>query len=100
VMLFHSTVAINSLGHIWGKRRFKTKDDSRNNAFLALLTLGEGWHNNHHRFPVATRQGFYWWQVDITYYVLKIMSWLGMIHSLTPVPQKILNEGRQTGGVL
>ena len=97
VMLFHSTVAINSLGHIWGNKRFKTKDQSRNNAFLALLTLGEGWHNNHHRFAVSARQGFYWWQIDITYYVLKVMSWFGIIHSLNPVPKHILEEGRQTG---
>ena len=98
VILFHSTVAINSLGHIWGKRRFNTKDQSRNNAFLALLTLGEGWHNNHHRFPVATRQGFYWWQIDITFYLLRIMSWFGIIHSLRCVPKKILDEGRRSGG--
>lgn len=94
VLLFHSTVAINSLGHIWGNKRFKTKDESRNNAFLALLTLGEGWHNNHHRFAVSARQGFYWWQVDITYYVLKLMSWMGIIHSLNPVPARILEEGK------
>ncbi|MFC3681548.1 acyl-CoA desaturase [Bacterioplanoides pacificum] len=94
VMLFHSTVAINSLGHIWGNKRFSTKDQSRNNAFLAILTLGEGWHNNHHRFAVSTRQGFYWWQIDITYYILKLMSWLGIIHSLNPVPAHILAEGR------
>ncbi|WP_419811738.1 acyl-CoA desaturase [Bacterioplanoides sp.] len=94
VLLFHSTVAINSLGHIWGNKRFKTKDESRNNAFLALLTLGEGWHNNHHRFAVSARQGFYWWQADITYYVLKLMSWMGIIHSLNPVPARILEEGK------
>ncbi|WP_233243797.1 acyl-CoA desaturase [Bacterioplanes sanyensis] len=94
VLLFHSTVTINSLGHIWGKRRFNTKDQSRNNAFLALLTLGEGWHNNHHRWAVSARQGFYWWEVDITYYVLKIMSWMGIVYDLNPVPAKILAEGR------
>ena len=94
VLLFHSTVAINSLGHIWGNKRFKTKDESRNNALLAVLTLGEGWHNNHHRFAVSARQGFYWWQIDITYYVLKIMSWVGIVHSLNPVPSRILEEGK------
>jgi len=94
VLLFHSTVTINSLGHIWGKKRFKTKDESRNNAFLALLTLGEGWHNNHHRFAVSARQGFYWWQIDITWMLLKLMSWLKIIHSLNPVPAYILQEGR------
>lgn len=95
VLLFHSTVTINSLGHIWGKKRFATEDDSRNNAFLALLTLGEGWHNNHHRWPASARQGFYWWEVDITYMVLKAMSWLRIIRDLRPVPAHILAEGRQ-----
>ena len=94
VLLFHSTVTINSLGHIWGSRRFQTKDDSRNNAFLALLTLGEGWHNNHHRYATSARQGFYWWEVDISYMILKAMSWVGIIHSLKPVPEHILKEGR------
>lgn len=94
VFLFHAVFTINSLGHVWGKRRFKTKDDSRNNGFLALLTLGEGWHNNHHRFAVSTRQGFYWWEIDISYAILKLMSWMGIVHSLNPVPKRILNEGR------
>lgn len=94
VILFHSTVTINSLGHVWGKRRFNTKDDSRNNAFLALLTLGEGWHNNHHRWAVSTRQGFYWWEIDITYMILKAMSWVGIVRDLNPVPAHVLKEGR------
>lgn len=94
VLLFHSTVTINSLGHIWGKKRFATRDESRNNALLALLTLGEGWHNNHHRFPVSARQGFYWWELDITWLLLKLMSFAGIIHDLNPVPEKILQEGR------
>lgn len=95
VLLFHATVTINSLGHIWGTRRFKTKDDSRNNALLALVTLGEGWHNNHHRYAASARQGFYWWELDITYMVLKAMSWLGIIRNLRPVPAHVLAEGRQ-----
>lgn len=94
VLLFHSTVTINSLGHIWGSRRFNTKDDSRNNPFLALLTIGEGWHNNHHRWPVSARQGFYWWEIDITYLILKGMSWLGIVYDLNPVPVNVLEEGR------
>lgn len=96
VMLFHATVTINSLGHIWGKKRFVTNDESRNNAFLALLTLGEGWHNNHHRWAVSTRQGFYWWEIDITYYILKVMSWLGIVWDLNPVPKHVLEEGRKS----
>ncbi|MDF1762108.1 MAG: acyl-CoA desaturase [Oleibacter sp.] len=95
VVLFHSTVTINSLGHIWGKRRFDTGDDSRNNGFLALLTLGEGWHNNHHRWAVSARQGFYWWEIDISYMILKVMSWMGIVWDLSPVPAKVLEEGRQ-----
>lgn len=98
VLLFHATVTINSLGHVWGNRRFNTRDDSRNNAFLALLTLGEGWHNNHHRFPAATRQGFYWWQLDICYAVLWLLAKLGIVWDLKPVPQHILQEGRKSQG--
>ncbi|MDX1451359.1 MAG: acyl-CoA desaturase [Oleiphilaceae bacterium] len=95
VLLFHATFTINSLGHVWGKRRFATKDDSRNNFWLALLTLGEGWHNNHHRFAVSARQGFYWWEIDVSYLLLKFMARLGIVHDLNPVPQRILDEGRK-----
>lgn len=98
VVLFHSTVTINSLGHIWGNRRFNTKDHSRNNGFLALLTLGEGWHNNHHRWAVSARQGFYWYEIDISYMILKAMSWVGIVHSLSPVPKHVLEEGRRSHG--
>jgi len=86
VFLFHGTCTINSLSHLLGKKRYATKDDSRNNFWLALITLGEGWHNNHHRYPAATRQGFYWWEVDITYYGLRLLSWVGLIRDLAPVP--------------
>ncbi|MCG8671540.1 MAG: acyl-CoA desaturase [Pseudomonadales bacterium] len=92
VLLFHSTVTINSLAHCWGKRRFNTKDNSRNNWFLALLTLGEGWHNNHHRWPRSAKQGFFWWEIDITYYILKGMAALGIVRDLNPVPAKIYAE--------
>lgn len=98
VMLFHATFTINSLGHVWGSRRFKTKDQSRNNALLALLTLGEGWHNNHHRFAVSARQGFYWWEIDISYYLLKLLGVLGIVKQMNPVPKRILNEGMQQHG--
>ena len=94
VLTWHATFTINSLSHVFGKRRFATTDDSRNNWMLALLTLGEGWHNNHHRFPASTRQGFYWWEVDITFYILKVLSWLGLVWDLRPVPTRILEEGR------
>ena len=95
VILFHGTFTINSLAHTWGSRRFATKDHSRNNPWLAFITLGEGWHNNHHRFAVSARQGFYWWEIDPTYYALKIMSWFGMVSDLNPVPARILKEGKQ-----
>jgi len=95
VLLFHGTFTINSLGHLWGKRRFKTKDQSRNNPWLAVITLGEGWHNNHHRFAVSARQGFYWYEVDLTYYALKVLSWLRIVRDLNPVPEHILSEGRE-----
>lgn len=86
IVLFHVTVTINSLAHRWGRRRFATNDDSRNNWLLALLTFGEGWHNNHHHFPGSARQGFAWWEYDITYYGLRAMSWLGLVWDLKAMP--------------
>jgi stearoyl-CoA desaturase (delta-9 desaturase) len=86
VVCWHATYTINSLSHVFGRQRYRTGDTSRNNWLLAILTLGEGWHNNHHYYPNSVRQGFYWWEYDITYYVLKVMSWLGLIWDLKPVP--------------
>jgi stearoyl-CoA desaturase (delta-9 desaturase) len=94
VLLWHGTFTINSLSHIFGNRRFNTTDTSKNNWFLALVTLGEGWHNNHHHYMAAARQGFYWWEIDLTYYGLKALSWLGLVRDLRAVPEKILAEGR------
>lgn len=91
--LFHGTGCINSMAHLMGRRRFKTSDDSRNSAILAFVTLGEGWHNNHHRYQSCTRNGFYWWEIDPTYYGLKLLSFTGFIWGLKPVPQSILDEG-------
>ena len=96
VLLWHGTFTINSLSHVFGKRRFATSDDSRNNVLLAFVTLGEGWHNNHHRFSSSARQGFYWYEYDITYYGLKLLSWLGLVWQLRPVPLGILEEGRKS----
>jgi len=90
VLLYHCTFSINSLAHVWGSRRFHTLDGSRNNGVLALLTLGEGWHNNHHFSPGSCRQGFRWWEIDITYYALKILSWLGVVKDLRPFREAVL----------
>lgn len=89
VLLYHATFTVNSLAHVWGKRRYETTDHSRNNFFLALLTLGEGWHNNHHHYPGAARQGFYWWEIDFTYYGLKLLAAMGLIWDLRKVPKPI-----------
>jgi stearoyl-CoA desaturase (Delta-9 desaturase) len=94
VVLFHATVTINSLAHGFGTRRFDTRDDSRNNLWLALLTLGEGWHNNHHFCPGSVRQGFRWWEVDMTYYALRLLQLLGLVHSLKPVPAHVMAKVR------
>jgi stearoyl-CoA desaturase (delta-9 desaturase) len=94
VVLFHATVTINSLAHRFGTRRFATRDDSRNNLLLALLTFGEGWHNNHHFFPGSARQGFVWWEVDLTWYGLRAMSALGLVHDLKPVPAWVVERAR------
>ncbi len=94
VALIHVTLTINSLAHVWGSRRYATRDDSRNNFILALFTLGEGWHNNHHHFPGSARQGFYWWEVDASYYLLKMMSWVGLVHGLKLVPGRIREARR------
>ncbi len=94
VVLFHATVTINSLAHRFGTRRFETRDDSRNNLWLALLTFGEGWHNNHHFCPGSTRQGFRWWEVDLTYYGLRLLALLGLVHALRPVPSHVMVKAR------
>ncbi len=93
VVLLHGTLLINSMAHVFGDRRFETDDDSRNNLVLALITLGEGWHNNHHRYMGAARQGFYWWEIDVTFYLLKALSWTGLIWELKTVPASVYEEG-------
>lgn len=89
VLLYHATFTINSLSHVFGKQRYKTGDDSRNNWFLAIITMGEGWHNNHHYYMTSTRQGFYWWEYDFTFYILWVMSKLGIIWDMKKVPEHI-----------
>lgn len=94
VLLYHGTFTVNSLAHLFGKRRFETKDDSRNNWFISLLTLGEGWHNNHHRFPSSERQGFYWWEFDLSHYGLKILSWFHLVWDLRVPPKRVYAENK------
>ena len=94
VFLYHTTFAINSFCHMLGRRRFPTTDDSKNSLILALLTLGEGWHNNHHYYQNSVNQGFYWWQIDITYYVLRVLSWTGVVWELRMPPERVLALGR------
>ena len=91
VLLWHDTFTINSLSHLFGTVRYKTTDTSKNNWFLALLTLGEGWHNNHHHFMASARQGFFWWEIDITYYTLKLLSYVGLVWELRQVPAHLLH---------
>ncbi len=90
VLTWHGTFTINSLSHMFGSRRYATDDDSRNNVVLALVTLGEGWHNNHHHYQVAARQGFHWWQLDLTYLVLRVLAGLGVVWDLHGVPAHVL----------
>jgi stearoyl-CoA desaturase (delta-9 desaturase) len=92
IVLIHCTLLVNSLAHVLGSRRYVTNDDSRNNGFIALLTLGEGWHNNHHHYPVSARQGFFWWEIDVSYYLLRLMSLFGLIWDLQPVPAERLQS--------
>jgi stearoyl-CoA desaturase (Delta-9 desaturase) len=89
VLVWHVTFCINSLAHVWGTRPYATGDDSRNNALLAVLTFGEGWHNNHHHYQRSARQGFYWWQVDITYYVLKLLELMRLVWDVEGVPDHV-----------
>jgi stearoyl-CoA desaturase (delta-9 desaturase) len=90
--LAHATFAINTVNHLWGTRRFDTRDDSTNNPITAFFAVGEGWHNNHHRYQRAARNGFYWWEVDLTYYVIYAMSLIGLAWNVQPVPARIYAE--------
>ncbi len=92
VMLWHGTFTINSLAHRFGSRRYATSDQSRNNLWLALLTMGEGWHNNHHQYPSSARQGFRWWEIDMTFYLLRTLQLCGLIWDVRPVPAWVLNK--------
>lgn len=90
VILYHTTFSINSLCHMFGNQRYETGEASKNSFWLALLTLGEGWHNNHHHYPQSACQGFFWWEIDITYYVLLLLAQLGIVWNLKQPPKHIL----------
>ena len=100
VVLWHGTFFINSLAHVHGTQRYLTGDDSRNNWWLAVLTCGEGWHNNHHAYQSSTRQGFRWYQWDLSYYVLKALSWTGLVWDLRSPPSEVVNNERRLGRIV
>ncbi len=94
VLLWHGTFFINSLAHVFGSRRYATTDTSRNNFWLALITLGEGWHNNHHTYMSSANQGFFWWEIDLSYYALKLFSFIGIVGDLRKPPLQLLESKR------
>lgn len=93
-LLWHGTFTINSLTHVFGSQRYVTTDNSRNHLLLALITMGEGWHNNHHYYQRSTNQGFFWWEIDPTYYVLKVLSWVGLVWDLHTPPPHVRDSNR------
>lgn len=97
VLLYHATFCINSLAHVRGRKQYVTGDESRNNWLLALLTMGEGWHNNHHAYQSSARQGFRWWEMDVTYYVLVILSRFGIVWDLKVPPEQVLRNEQRLG---
>lgn len=97
VLVYHATFCINSLAHVHGKKRYVTGDDSRNNWLLALFTMGEGWHNNHHAYQSSVRQGFKWWEIDPTYYILKGLSWIGVVWDMKSPPEEVLRNEQKLG---
>ena len=96
VALWHTTYCVNSVCHVWGRRRYPTPDTSRNNWLMALLTLGEGWHNNHHHFCASTRQGFRWWEIDVTYYALRALQAVGLVWEIREPPMHVLERSIET----
>ena len=92
VTLAHATFAINTINHMFGSRRFQTRDESRNNPITAFFAAGEGWHNNHHRYQRAARNGFYWWEFDPTWYVIRAMSAVGLVWDVQRVPARVYAE--------
>jgi stearoyl-CoA desaturase (Delta-9 desaturase) len=97
VFVYHSTFSINSLAHVVGKKQYLTGDDSRNNWLLAILTMGEGWHNNHHAYQSSVRQGFKWWEIDPTFYILKMLSLVGVVWNLKYPPEAVVRNEHRLG---
>ena len=97
VLVYHATFCINSLAHVCGRTRYVTGDDSRNNWLLAIFTMGEGWHNNHHAYQSSARQGFRWWEIDATFYVLKALSWVGLVWDLRSPPMAVRRNEQRLG---
>ena len=97
VLVYHGTFCINSLAHVSGSKRYVTGDDSRNNWLLAVFTMGEGWHNNHHAYQASVRQGFKWWEIDPTYYLLRALSWTGLVWDLQTPPEPVLRNEQRLG---
>jgi stearoyl-CoA desaturase (Delta-9 desaturase) len=95
VLLWHGTFTINSLAHWWGRRRYATPDGSKNSLLLALITMGEGWHNNHHYYQRAVCQGFFWWEIDATYYVLRLLGAIGIVWDIHTPPKQVRDGGRE-----
>jgi stearoyl-CoA desaturase (delta-9 desaturase) len=93
-LLYHGTFMINSFAHLIGTKRFETGDHSKNSLILSLITLGEGWHNNHHRYPGSERQGFYWWELDVSHYILKGFEKLGLVWDLRAPPSRVYEEAK------
>lgn len=98
ILVYHGTFMVNSLAHVIGWRRFATKDHSRNNLLIALITFGEGWHNNHHYAPSSERQGFYWWEIDVSHCILKALSWFGVVWDLQAPPSRAYRRRHNTLG--
>jgi stearoyl-CoA desaturase (delta-9 desaturase) len=97
VLVYHGTFCINSLAHVRGKKRYVTGDDSRNNWLLALFTMGEGWHNNHHAYQSSVRQGFRWWEIDCTFYILRALCWTGLVWDLKMPPAQVVRNEQRLG---
>src|SRR4051812_46216517 len=97
VAVYHATFCINSLAHVHGSKRYVTGDDSRNNPLLAVFTMGEGWHNNHHAYQSSARQGFRWWEIDASYYLLRLLSAVGLVRDLKLPPEDVLRNEQRLG---